>query len=193
MRTIRLEDLSVEDKRAALVAVGQRWSELLIELGGRPRAIPHDTDVALLVSAVRPLCHPMLTDDRIADLMFLLSVDVTAYDKYVSERTWEGEDSVLAGMVHDERVSFLQRGVDRQVFALMYAVEPCITCMNVRSFADWQPQSNATLHVRPYRCVKHDADEDEKWREWNKNHQRLLHDGARLTMVRDTDTFGGRP
>lgn len=173
MNTIRLEDLDVEAKREALIAVAQRWTDLLLELGGRPRALPHATDVTLLATAVQPLCHPMLTTERIADLMFLLSVDVTAYDRYESEATWEHEESVLTAMSHEDRLAFLRRGVNRSAFSLMYAVEPCIECMACRSFADWQPQSNATLHIRPYLCVEHGKTEDEAWREWNKSHRAL--------------------
>ena len=186
MKTIEISDLSPRDKRQALLAIGQRWTFLLLELGGNPRALPHQTDVSLLATAVQPLCHPMLSLERIADLMFLLSVDVSALDRYESELTWEGEQSVLTAMTHEERVDFLRSGVDRQVFCLLNAIEPCVTCMHTRDYADWQPQSNARLHIAPYRCLEHGTEEDEVWR------QRRLHDGARLVAERDFDTFGGR-
>lgn len=167
--TIDLLDLDATERRQALLAVAQRWTEWLLELGGNPRALPHQTDVSLLATAVQPLCHPMLSLERIADLMFLLSVDVTALDRYESELTWEGEDSVLAGMAHEERVDFLRSGVDRQVFALLNAIEPCITCMHTREYADWQPQSNARLHIAPYRCIEHGQETDEQWRATRKS------------------------
>lgn len=147
-------DLNEQERATALLALAQRWTDLLIDLNTGTRPIGHHVDVAALATAAAAFAHPLLSLDRVADDMSLLDLAIRKRDTYENTGMWDDEDDeALRGRTETERLDFLQIEIDYFLFRLLHAQEPCPDCVRYRPFASWQPPFQTYQ-----RCYEHQAD-----------------------------------
>lgn len=153
MTLIELRDLPYEQRAAALRALGQRWTDLLIDLSIGNRPLGHTLDAPVLAAALAPLCHPLLTPDRIVELMTGFAAALSAFDTYENDGTWDDEhNDALACRSPEDRAAFLDDEASWWLFGLLNAAEPCRDCMRTRPFETWQPKQGQYL-----RCAGHEV------------------------------------
>jgi hypothetical protein len=143
-------DLSTEQRRQALLGLAQRWTDILIDLGTGQRPIPFTLDRLLVASLCAPVAHPLLTLDRVADLMSVLAVAVTAQDRYATFGTWDDEDdAAMSGRDEEQREHFLASNVEWALFPLLHATEPCLECQRHGVLGTWRAKTTTLL------CAEH--------------------------------------
>ncbi len=139
--------LSEAERKQALLALAQRWTDLFIDLSSGERPLGHALDTQIVAGMAQPFAHPLLTVERVADMMGVLHACLADADRFRDFGTWDGEnDDSLGCRNEDERTEFLAEQVEWALFRLLRGAEPCRECVRTLSTSEvWMPSLHGSL------------------------------------------------
>lgn len=139
---IPTNQLTAQDRAAILRAIGQRWTEFLLNLESGDEWLQHDYSLTVIANIAAPYAHPLLTPGNTLDLMVGLHGALRSKQRYEYEGVLPDKDEdYLGAMLPDERIHALEVEVRRCVFALLNALEPCRACtVEWDDMFAWSPQ-----------------------------------------------------
>lgn len=156
-------DLNAQDRAAALLALAERWDDLIIDFD---RSADYDTHMpahvttAAMTALLRSFVHPDRKDDNAYFLdndWYLLRLAVNAQRYFLATGEAFTDDEERRHYPDDMKADMLASDVNYYLFWLVTGKRPCLTCSSQRhDWMDWNFPADGV------RCAIHRAERIER-------------------------------
>lgn len=151
-----LADFGLADRRTALLCWAERWGEINDSLTAGNNWLYQPSAEQTMLAAIRPLAHPLLDDQTVADLFEVLRVNVSHKVTFELDGLAGLPDEfseLFPGSAYDPEVvmGVIEDNINLALWPLLTAQSlHCTECARTRSdVLDWKPPAYGL------RCEQH--------------------------------------